>query len=422
MEAQLPKSRMDPQGKNSVPNSTVKNLHPFKARVSITLVSISLIFLFLSLFFIYKSIQNNTPNNARATLIEDITPTQQVVKESEKLKEVIGFFPSWIPIENIEKSLPNLTQVIYFGLGVTSDGQIIKINEEGSPVIEWSIFTSSEFSDFKNEAQKKGKKVTVALKNFDNESIDTLISSTTATSRLTKELIKIAKDYGIDGFNLDFEYVTDTDFPTRIYFNRFISAIDEALDEYDPELTFSIDVNALATSSDAAYDMPKISEHVDHIIVMGYDYSRAVSAFAGPVAPLYGEGNSLSVSKTVTNLSGRINYEKVILGVPFYGYEWSTRGRSWGSATIPGSGALATYKRVKRVINENKNVKKYWDAISQGPWLEYVDGNAIKQIYYEDARSIAAKVGFVRDHSMAGIAIWAIGYEGDHQDIWRGIN
>ncbi len=409
-------------GKSPVSKNTSFLVVSGRNRLSISLVTICISLLVLSVFLVYNSFQNQNRIYTRAPERYEVIPTPVKSTTNNKLKEVIGFFPSWIPIQNIEKSLPNLTQIIYFGLGVTSDGQLIKYNEEGSPVIEWNIFTSPEFQELKKTAQKNGKKVIVALKNFDNESIDTLISSQSSTNRLAKDLVKIVKDYKIDGFNLDFEYVTDTDFPTRTHFNKFLAAIDKALRDYDPKLTLSIDINALATNSDAAYDMPKISQHVDHIIIMGYDYSRAVSTIAGPVAPLYAADDNLSVSKTVTALSGRVSFEKVVLGLPFYGYEWSTRGRSWGSATVPGSGALATYKRVKKIIEEEKSVKKYWDAISQEPWLEYVDGGALKQIYYEDARSIAAKVGFVRDHSMAGIAIWALGYEGSHQDIWSGIN
>lgn len=341
-----------------------------------------------------------------------------IVKNKTQKLEVIGFLPSWTPLSSVDLDGKNLTQIIYFGLGVTSDGQIIKYDAENNPVIEWGIFTSSDFRNLTKSARAKGIKVILALKNFDNASIDALISNPNATDRLARELVKLAATYKLDGFNLDFEYVTDSDYPTRIHFNKFLTTIREAFLKSNPPLTLSIDINALATKNDVAYDMPKIGELVEFLIVMGYDYHQITSSVAGPVAPLYSPGNELSVSRTIDPLNEKVAFKKIILGVPFYGYEWATFGQAWGSTTIPGSGALATYKRVRKLIDENTSVKKYWDVRSQEPWLRYMEYGVIKQIYYEDSRSIAAKVGFVRDHSMAGVAVWALGYEGAYQDIW----
>ena len=340
----------------------------------------------------------------------------------KNLKEVMGFLPSWAAFPDIDFIKDKgLTQIIYFGLGVTSSGQIIRYNEENNLVAEWSIFTSSEFREFVSSAHKKGIKVVVALKNFDNTSIDTLISNESSTKILTNELVAIARKYDIDGYNLDFEYFTDSEFPTKTHFNKFLGTLNNALEESNPGLSLSIDMNALATISDAAYDMPKIGELVDFIIIMGYDYHLPTSQVAGPIAPLYSVGGSHSVSRTVDSLSGKVPFQKVVLGVPFYGYEWATYGKYWGSQTIPGSGALASYKRVKKLLEDRNDIKTNWDVRTQTPWLVYIEEGSIKQIHYEDSRSIAAKVGFVRDHSMAGIAIWALGYEGSYTDIWKGI-
>jgi len=388
----------------------------FFVEIFIFLVFCSLV-AFASCLVFFPRYETLKSERSQSVAVSDLSTN--VVTESEKLNEVMGFLPSWTPVEHATKNIDKMTQVIYFGLGVNSNGEIVKYNGEGDPVIEWNVFTSSEFENLKEVAKSKDKKIILAIKNFDNESIDTLISNQNSTNRFAKELVELVREYKLDGVNIDFEYVTDTDFPTRPFFNKFLSTIDVALNRLDPKLLLSVDINPLGATNDAAYDMPKIAEIVDYIIIMGYDYSRAPSTRAGPVAPLYAAGDGLSVSRTVTSLARRVSYDKVILGIPFYGYEWATYNRSYGSESYPGSGALATYKRVMQILDQSRNVRKYWDVKSQEPWLVYKDGSTIKQIHYEDDRSIALKVGFVRDHAMAGVAIWALGYEGDHQDIWK---
>ena len=70
---------------------------------------------------------------------------------------------------------------------------------------------------------------------------------------------------------------------------------------------------------------------------------------------------------------------------------------------------------------ENKNVNKSWDEVSQSPWLTYTQYGAIKQIYFEDIRSITEKIKFAKNKKLGGIAIWALGYDGGDMDLWNTI-
>ncbi len=121
------------------------------------------------------------------------------------------------------------------------------------------------------------------------------------------------------------------------------------------------------------------------------------------------------------SLSGRVPNNKLILAIPFYGYEWETFTNKNKSFIVEGSGALATYKRVRELLKGRNDIKKSWDNISRTPWLTYIDYGAIKQIYYEDDRSIAEKIKFVKEKQLGGIGIWALGYEGDYTEPWKAI-
>ena len=110
--------------------------------------------------------------------------------------------------------------------------------------------------------------------------------------------------------------------------------------------------------------------------------------------------------------------EKLILGIPLYGYEWQTFSEEKNSRTIADTGAIATYKRVRELITGRDDVVLYFDDLSQSPWLTYNQNGLIKQIYYEDEKSLLEKIKFVELNNLEGIALWALGYEGDYTEPW----
>lgn len=362
-----------------------------------------------------------------------VSPIQETRKEtlpastnryfSESLEKtgrhIIGFLPSWMVAQNIKVDT-KITQIIYFGLGVNDNGEVIMFNEKNEPTFEWLYFTSDYFSRLKSEAKKNNTKVIITFKMFDNESIDKLISNSQATEFFIKNVVNILKKYDLDGINLDFEYFTDSNFPTVRFMNNFLQNLSTALKNENPKYLLSVDVNAIVMLSDKAYDMVKIGELADQIIVMAYDYRTPSSLSAGPVSPLNADSTvEHSIRQSIDSLKGRVPMEKVILAVPFYGYEWETTTKEHKSSVVPNSGALATYKRVRELLGSREDVVKHWDEKAMSPWLVYEQSGAIKQIYYEDEKSIQAKFEFIKSQNLGGVAVWAVGYEGKYNDIWN---
>lgn len=349
-----------------------------------------------------------------------LKPSPSPIPDPPLFKEIIGFLPSWTAIDKAQVDSANLTQIIFFGLGVNKQGELIKYDEKNNQVYEWTYFTSGEFTKLQKEVAKKGTKIIVAIKNFDNENIDHLISNQTYTDTFIKQLTELVNKFQLDGLNLDFEYVTDSSFPTSRYFNKFLNTLRLNLKKDHPNLIISIDVNASAIETDRAYDLVKIGNEVDQIIVMGYDFARTDASHAGPVAPLYAKNNNHSIDRAIQSLKGRVPMDKVILAIPFYGYEWQTINTDFSSPTIENSGVLATYERINDLINNRQaDIEVNWDETSQTPWLVYIQNGAIKQIYYDNARSIAKKLEYIKEMKLAGVAIWALGYEGQSANPWE---
>lgn len=343
-------------------------------------------------------------------------------KKTEKpLFETIGFLPSWSAAKQVNVRLKDLNELIYFGFSIDSEGNIVKFQKDQTSVLEWSNFTSAYFTDIRNQAKNNGVKILVAINSFDNKTIDDLLSNPNSETRAIAQIKNLLETYQMDGVNIDFEYVTDTNRSTVQYLNHFLEKLTRTLKKDHPERIVSVDVNATALFKDQAYDMVKIGEVVDQVIVMAYEYTQSTASRAGFVAPIDSLPNQHSVNESITSLLGRVPFEKVILGVPFYGYEWQTATEKEYSPTVPNTGALASYKRVKELLNNRTDLTKHFDNLALSPWLSYQQSGVIKQIYYEDEKSLLAKVNFSMQKRLGGIAIWALGYEGDYPNLWQAI-
>ncbi|KKQ36327.1 MAG: Glycosyl hydrolase, family 18 [Candidatus Roizmanbacteria bacterium GW2011_GWA2_37_7] len=381
--------------------------------LAITAVLISI------LFFTAHSYSREVFDEKTPVLITDDFTVTTADFQNTQAKLVVGFLPSWSIAQNAQVHPEYLDQIIYFGLGINDNGELMKFNDDGDALVEWTYFLSDTFENIRIRTKDTNTKILIAIKNFDNTSIDTLISSNTHRKRAIKAITTLVNDYQLDGVNIDFEYFTKTDFPTMRFYNQFLTELSQELKKQNPDAVLSVDINATAVYRDNAYDIVKIGDVVDHVIVMGYDYHIQTSSFVGPVAPIAADEDEPSLTKTIESMKGRIEPHKVILAVPLYGYEWQTYTKAADSRTIPQTGALATYKRVRELISVRDDLSISYDDLSQSPRIVYVQNGLIKQIYYDDEKSLMKKYELIAKHNLGGMGLWALGYEGDFIEPWN---
>jgi spore germination protein YaaH len=165
---------------------------------------------------------------------------------------------------------------------------------------------------------------------------------------------------------------------------------------------------------------------------MFYDYYRKSSTQAGPVAPLTGICKKNQTDSTcleqdiITHLAKMTRLmpsEKILLGVPFYGYEWQTASDNFLANTYSKTGSLATYQRIQKLFTNEKvsSISAKWSLSTFSPYLSYIEDEKMYQIHFENAQSLAYKMELVKTANLGGVAIWALGYETPHTDIWSPI-
>ncbi|MPN59015.1 Spore germination protein YaaH [bioreactor metagenome] len=99
----------------------------------------------------------------------------------------------------------------------------------------------------------------------------------------------------------------------------------------------------------------------------------------------------------------QIPRSKILMGIPNYGYDWTlpyVEGESMAeNISIPE--AMARAERVGATIQ--------YDETAQSPYYEYTDAQGREHIvWFEDARSMRAKLELVNEYGLAGVGFWTI--------------
>ena len=341
-------------------------------------------------------------------------------KKIQDSKIVLGFLPYW----NINKATVNpvITDIAYFALSVDGDGSIVR-KEKNYTEPGYSKFQSDKLSnilDYKNISPH------LVLTMFDNEKIETLLSDKENQNELLGEIDALLKGSNLTGINIDIEYTGLASKQLRSQFVNLVQDISVMIKRSHPTVTLSISMYASASKKQMIWDVSEIAKYVDYIVVMAYDFHLPSSYKAGPIAPIFGfdTNNEIDINSCLTAFTKQIDNSKIILGIPFYGYGWQTVEQSPQAHTIPNTGSTQTIKNVEKILINSDDtdlpfIQPKWDEESLSPYLAYSKDEKNYVIFYENEESIAYKLDYVDQLELAGIAIWALGYENPNTDIWK---
>ena len=335
---------------------------------------------------------------------------------------VFGFAPYW----NLKKLTPNsvesITHFAYFNLHLNSDGGLYtRLNrQEEDP----------GFTNYKRllaGTVNRGTKPLILT--FMPESQAALSSILTSQSTRTQTIATITHTLSqshASGVNIDFEPLGDIPPSLRDGFTAFIKELKKQLDltpnasNLKPLLTISIYPSSAARPR--ILYLSGLAPSTDYFVVMAYDYTMPGSSSAGPNSPLRGSGDLFEhdIIKNIAELSRLVPSSKLLLGIPFYGYQWDTVDQSKYSP-VESYGSVASLERIEAMLADH-TLELIWDRNSLTPYGIASQSGQISQIYFENETSIRLKLEFVKSANLGGIAIWALGYEGNSSWLWPTIS
>lgn len=370
-------------------------------------IGIFLLTFFVTFFFLFLSGKNRS--SVLVSPLSNIFFNKTLMPHSPK--QVIGFFPYWNLDKIDDVNFSVLTTVYYFAIDINGDGSF-NGDDPG-----WPKMYSEDFEKLKAKVMENKLRFGLTIVNLDADSIAQNVNNEINQNRLIKNTIKVMKEKGFTDLNIDFEYAGTHDLQTSKNYTIFISKITRAVKDEIPGSRVSIDSFADAVAKPRVFDAKSIGEIVDEIVIMAYDFHRINSFVAGPIAPLF------DVASSVSDYLKVVPPEKIILGVPFYGYEWPTEKSEKGSFVIKSfrGPELASYHRSLQTAKENNAVINF-DDLTKSVWFSYYDNNSYswRQVWFENERSLGLKFDLVNQAGLSGIGIWALGYDGTNAaPLWQ---
>lgn len=371
------------------------------------------------------------PLSAMLTPLTGLFP-HETVQAKERDFEVFGFAPYWTLSDLDNVNFEVLTTLAYFDVEILPNGTI----NTDSP--GYRAFHSKKATALFEKAHQHGTKVVLTVTQMDADAIEEFLDNPQGQKNAVKEIVQLVQSKKLDGINIDIEYMGTPDSMYRDKFSNFVALTTDAMHNAKADSQVTVSVYASAVKTPKLYDVRKISENSDAIFMMAYDFATTGSDTVIPTSPLYGhkEGKYwYDVSTAVEDFLKVMPKEKLILGVPWYGYDYpvETAGikvprhsgyyaRAYNRYGYPYSyfvypqAHAATYGDTKRDVSPTETG---WDDFGKVGWISYIDDSGMtRQIFLEDAKSLGLKYDFAKTQDLGGVGVWALGFDEGYRDMW----
>jgi spore germination protein YaaH len=320
-------------------------------------------------------------------------------------KEILGFFPYWMLSEENKINLDTLTSVSLFGLEVDGNGNIAPSNDNQTE--DGSIWKNPKVDVFIKRAKSQDLKIYLTLKSFNNSNIEKIAQSDVAQKNLIANALYLVNSKGLDGINIDFEYLGNVSNVIRDGFTRLIYNLNSELKRQIPDGVLTVDTYLVSGSEKQLFNLPILAKSVDAFVIMGYDMHTPHGS-PGPVSAMGGDTNIIGY---VQNYLEQVDSSKLILAVPYYGYDWPK------DIASPSAEMVYTLPYAE-IAQQNKDSQILWNDTSQTPYFTYKDADEQNRIvYFDNVRSLGIKYDFINRKKLKGVGIWTLGYDGQNQDL-----
>lgn len=279
------------------------------------------------------------------------------------------------------------------------------LNDDGS------LHLNTVDKSFVNNAHDMGVRVVPFLSNHWNKSKGRAALSN--IEKLSSQIANAIDKYNLDGINVDIENVTEVD---RENYTKLVKRLREKLpNNKSVSVAVAANPNGWDKGWHASYDYAKLSEYADYLMIMAYD-EHYESGEAGPVASLQFVENAIKYALKY------VPKDKIVIGIPFY-------GRYWKNGSIYG-GYGVSLNRIENIVNKYKSVIEYDKnfesvkatvTILESDTKPTINGRTLYAgtytFWYENEKSIKAKLALVNKYDLKGSGSWSLGQE--NENVWE---
>ena len=317
----------------------------------------------------------------QALLLESANP---LVSE-QRAAYIGGYAYPFISRFVLNETLPYLSYLYVFSYGFTAEGELVPpILDDGFMIEAAAQFTAEPVLTLTPFG---------ADGNFNNNLISAVVNDTEARERLKDNIIAAVQEKGFYGVDIDFEYIKAED---RDAFTDFVRYITEAVHSLGYPVSVALAPKTSAAQRGLLYegkDYAALGAIADYVLLMTYEWGYKY----GPpmaVAPINKVREVLDYAVSV------IPPEKIHLGIPNYGYDWTLPYVRGGQGAV----TLGSVEAVQLAVENNAEI--LYDETAMAPYFYYSKDGENHEVWFEDIRSVRAKFNLILEYRLRGAGYW----------------
>lgn len=308
-------------------------------------------------------------------------------REIERAVIANGYAYTYISPWVLGQTLPYLTELSVFSYGFSPGGYLIQPPQDDIWMTEGAreagalpILTLTPFG---------------ADGRFNNNLISAVVNNPQAKENLFIQLAQVMEMKGYGGLDIDFEYIKAED---RDAFTAFVGEATARMNALGYQVSVALAPKTSADQPGLLYegkDYRALGQAANHVLLMTYEWGYKY----GPnmaVAPLNMVRRVLDYAVT------EIPPEKIMLGIPNYGYDWPL-------PFVQGVTEAVTIGNVEAVqIAIRNGAQIQFDPVAASPYFRYWREGTEHEVWFEDVRSMREKFALITEYGLRGCGYWQI--------------
>lgn len=331
--------------------------------------------------------------------------------------KVVGYYAAWSAYSKFTPDKIDASKLTHINYAFANIGSDLRI-KMGYPDIDPSNF--SKLNALKKANPHIRTLISVGGWSWSGKFSDVALTDESRTA-FADSCVDFIVEHGFDGVDIDWEYPVSGGMPgnskrpeDKQNFTLLMQKLRQRLDArglIDGKrylLTF-------AGASGSWYldnvELGKLHQYVDFGNIMTYDIHATWDKYTDLNAPLYNNSDyspqkKWSVDASVKAwLKAGFPSNKLIMGVPFYGYRYtSVSNTNNGLYQTHTGGSSVAYSDLAANYLSDSGYLRYFSKESMVPWLF----NGSTFISYDDEQSMGLKAQYIKNSKLGGAMIWEL--------------